>query len=278
MDQWRRVGPVNFRFFQEARLQAHYAAQWLARAARAYIPARPLDAHTSLAWDGEFGGLVTHPLWDGTRLGLRIADLSLAVIDGTTQALPLDGRAEADVRRWLGERLAAKGCDVSKLDAPGPYDLPDHVLARGARYSLEELGAQFEALAAWYANAHGLLESVRSRPAMRRLRAPAVRCWPHHFDMDSAVPMGRSGGKDRGMGLGFCPGDEFCGEPYFYVTMWPEPWIPNMPLLPPQGHWHSYKFFAALSPAHKIVVAADQDAYVEAFFDVAIEAALRALR
>jgi hypothetical protein len=33
---------------------------------------------------------------------------------------------------------------------------------------------------------------------------------------------------------------------------------------------------AALAPAHKIVVAADQGAYVEAFFDVAIKAALEA--
>ena len=29
----------------EARLQAHYAAQWLARAARAYVPLQPDDGH-----------------------------------------------------------------------------------------------------------------------------------------------------------------------------------------------------------------------------------------
>ena len=34
MTTWRPVGAVNFRFFHAARLQAHYAALWLARAAR----------------------------------------------------------------------------------------------------------------------------------------------------------------------------------------------------------------------------------------------------
>src|SRR5262249_7419760 len=38
------------------RLQAHHAVQWLARAARAYIPPQPDDEHTNLGWDGALGG------------------------------------------------------------------------------------------------------------------------------------------------------------------------------------------------------------------------------
>jgi hypothetical protein len=44
------------------------------------------------------------------------------------------------------------------------------------------------------------------------------------------------------------------------------------------GHWHSYKFLAALAPAHKIVAALDQGAYVRQFLDVSVKAALDALR
>ena len=74
---WQSVPRANFMFLHAARLQAHYATQWLGRAARAYVPAEPHDRHTSLGWDDAFGGLTTHPLPDGSRLGLRIADLTL---------------------------------------------------------------------------------------------------------------------------------------------------------------------------------------------------------
>jgi hypothetical protein len=271
---WRPVKGVDFRKLHDARLQAHYAAQWLARFARAYIAARPDDGHTNFGWDDTFNGLVTHSLPDGTRLGLNVAELSIAVLGDAAQTLSLDGRADAEVRAWLGRQLAGRDLDPRKLDAASPYDMPAHVLALGARYSIDELIEPFRMLSTWYADASGLLGRLGEKLAARKLKAPPVRCWPHHFDLDSPVAFSRT----SGMGLGFSPGDDYCDEPYFYVTIYPEPVIPLLPLLPPQGHWHSYEFVAALAPAHKIVVAADQGAYVEAFFDVAIDAALNALR
>jgi hypothetical protein len=261
-------------FLHAARMQAHHALQWLARAARAYIPAQPHDFHTNLGWDDDFGGLVTHPLSDGSRLGLRIADLTLAFLDQHPHALPLDGRAEAEVKTWLRDHIAARNLASGKLDDPLPYALPDHALALGARYSLDELGDAFRTLSTWAANAHGALAAVQHRLASKKFKAPVVRCWPHHFDFDTLVELGRG----RTMGLGYCPGDEFCDEPYFYTSMYPEPSIPKLPLLPAMAHWHTYKFLAALAPAHKIVAARDQGHYVRQFLDVSVTAALDALR
>ena len=271
---WQNVPRLSFYHLHAARLQAHYAAQWLARAARAFVPARLHDGHTNLGWDDGFGGLVTHALPDGARAGLRIADLTLAVLGGAPQMLPLDGRADPEVRAWLGAKLAARGFQAHKLDVPAPYELPWHAIALGARYSLDE---QTEALAAhahWFANANGALGTVQKELAARGLKAPAVRCWPHHFDLDCLVDLGRG----RSMGLGFCPGDEYCDEPYFYTSMWPEPPIPKLPLLPAMAHWHTYKFLAALAPAHKILAAHDQGGYVRQFLDASVKAALEAMR
>jgi hypothetical protein len=271
---WQPVVRANFMFLRAARLQGHYAAQWLARAARAYVPAQPDDRHTSFGWDDGFGGFVTHPLPSGARLGLRFADLTLAVLGGESHELALDGRAEADVRAWLGAQLAATGLVAGKLDAPQPYAIPEHALALGARYSLDELGEALHTLSMWSANAHAALAAVQQGLAAKKLKAPAVRCWPHRFDFDCLVALGRG----RTMGVGFCPGDEFCDEPYFYTSMWPEPSIPGLPLLPAMAHWHTYKFLAAMAPAHKIVAAHDQGAYVHRFLDVAVATALDALR
>jgi hypothetical protein len=271
---WQNVPRANFMFLHAARMQAHYAVQWLARAARAYIPPRPGDAHTSLGWDGAFGGLTTHPLPDGSRLGLRIADLTLSFLDVQPHALALDGRAEAEVRSWLGGHVAARNLAAGRLDEPAPYALPEHALARGARYSLDELGAELAVIVTWYDNAHQALSGVQKRLAARSLKAPPVRCWPHHFDMDCLVALPRG----RSIGIGYCPGDEYCDEPYFYTSIWPEPFIPSLPLLPALAHWHTYKFLAALAPAHKIVAATDQGSYVQQYLDIAVKAALDALR
>jgi hypothetical protein len=271
---WQPVPRANFMFLHAARLQAHYAAQWLARTARAALPAEPDERHTSLSWDDAFGGLTTHRLADGSRLGLRLADLTLAFLDREPQALPLDGRAEAEVGAWLGGHLAARKLAAGRLDAPLPYALPDHVLARGARYSLDELGEALQVLATWYSNADAVLAGLQRQLAARRLKAPPVRCWPEHFDLACAVDLGRG----RTVGIGHSPGDEFCDEPYFYTSMWPEPSIPGLPLLPAMAHWHTYKFLAALAPAHKIVAAHDQGAYVRQFLDASVAAALHALR
>jgi hypothetical protein len=271
---WQTVPRLSFYFLHEARLQAHYAAQWLARTARAYVTPQPHDRHTSFGWNAAFGGLVTHPLPDGSRLGLRIADLTLAFLDVHPHRLALDGRADAEVRTWLGGHIAARNLAVGKLDKPSPYAMPLHAIATGARYSLDELGEAFAGHAAWYANACAALSEVQKELARRELKAPLVRCWPHHFDLNCLVDLGRG----RSMGIGYCPGDDYCDEPYFYTSMVPEPFIPSLPLLPAMAHWHTYKFLAALAPAHKILAAHDQGAYVRQYLDAALAAALGALR
>src|SRR5262245_55766142 len=131
---WQHVTVADYRKLRDARLLAHYGAQWLARGARAYLPAKAREAHTNLGWDNNFRGLVTHAMPGGVQLGLRIPDLTLSMI-GSNDALPLDGRAEPEVRAWLGAKLAARGFDAAKLDAPLPYDMPHNAVALGARYS-----------------------------------------------------------------------------------------------------------------------------------------------
>ena len=252
---WQDVPRANFMLLHAARLQAHYAAQWLARAARAYVPERPHDGHTNLGWDAIFGGFATHPLPDGSRLGLRIADLTLAFLDVHPHALPLDGRADAEVRTWLGGHVAARNLALRQarrsvaLRYAGPC-----AGARRALFARRTTATPSRCSSTWASNAHAALASVQKRLAAKKLKAPRSTLLAASFRSGHLVDLGRG----RSMGIGYCPGDEFCDEPYFYTSMWPEPSIPNLPLLPAMAHWHTYKFLAALAPAHKIVAAHDQ--------------------
>lgn len=276
---WRPLRGVDRSQLREARLQAHHATQWLARAARAYIPARPDDAHTNLGWDDRLDGLTTHALRDGVRLGLKIADLALIVLDnGGTPALQLDGQRDAAARRWLDARIAALGFDPAGLDAPAPYTIPAHAVANGAAYAAGGFADAFTELAAWFANADRALDGVRAAMAGRGFAASAVRCWPHHLDIATLALLDASGADHvRSVNVGLSPGDDWYDEPYFYVSPYPYPDAARLPALPPLGHWHTRGFTAAIAPASRIAATRDREAESVAFLRAATESAVTAL-
>ena len=180
------------------------------------------------------------------------------------------GRCDPDACAWLMGHAGMRNLDPGALDAPLPYMLPER--SGGGAYAVdaEPLGQ----LATWFSNANGALGAVRGEIAARKLDAPPVRCWPHHFDLDTLVTVA----PDRTSGVGFEPGDDYYDEPYFYVSLYPAPDAATLPPLPAIGHWHAKNFTAAIAPAHRIVAANDQGGAVAAFLRVATDATIAALK
>jgi hypothetical protein len=271
---WRPLRGVERSRLSAARLQAHYAVQWLARAARAYIPAGPDDSHTNLGWDDALDGFTGHPVKDGVRLGLSVARLELVVLGGPNRAaFGLNGQTNAAARRWCGEQMTALGLDAADLDAPAPYTIAAHAIATGAAYDAATYVEALAELASWFANANRTLEGTRAAMSGRGFAASAVRCWPHHFDIATLAALDAR----RSVNTGLSPGDEWYDEPYFYVSPYPYPDTATLPKLPPLGHWHMRGFTAAIAPASRILAAADRQAASEEFLRAAAEGAVRAL-
>ncbi len=279
--KWRPLHGVDQGRLNEARLQSHYAVQWLARAARAYIPPQPDDGHTSLRWDEDLDGFITQPLTDGARLSLQISTLTLAVHGdepARVQSFPLIGRSDKQARQWLGEQFAARGIDARRLDASSPYEIPEHAIAQGASYGPAGLADALAELAAWYANADVLLGRVRARMIESKLAASPVCCWPHHFDLATLTTRPTRHGDTTGsIGAGFSPGDEYYDQPYFYVSVYPEPDPTTLPLLPAMGHWHTREFTAGIKLGHKILAATDAGAETDDFLQGTVTVALEML-
>jgi hypothetical protein len=279
---WRPLGGLARARLAEARLETHHAVQWLARTARAFIPAKPDDSHTNLGWDDALDGFSTHPLQDGARLGLRISDLTLVLLPvsgaGSSEQLRLHGRPNADARAWLGQHLRARGLDDGALDAPSPYEIPAHAIAKGAAYREVELKDALGELAAWFANAEISLGRIRERYAAKKLQVSPVRCWPHHFDLATLLSLDAGGGEQaRTVNAGLSPGDESYNEPYFYVSPYPYPAAAKLPKLSKLGHWHTQGFTAAVAPASRIIAAENRQAESEAFLQEAVEGAMKVL-
>jgi hypothetical protein len=279
---WRPYRVTDQRRLSEARLQAHYAVQWLARTARAYIQPQPDDGHTSLLWDRSLDGFMTQALPDGARLSLKIADLTLALHDGDragpVQAFCLNRQADTQARQWLGAQLAARGLDVRGLDAASPYPMPAHAIAQGAVYDAAGCADALAELAAWYGNAELLLSGVKSQMLERKLAASPVCCWPHHFDLATLITLPtRTAGVTGYVGAGLSPGDDYYDEPYYYVSVYPRPDPAALPSLPALGFWHTHEFTAAVSPAHRIVAARDQQSETDDFLQGSVAVAIKLL-
>jgi hypothetical protein len=276
---WRPLRGIDQRRLSMARLQAHHAAQWLARAARAYVPPQP-DDHTNLGWSNTFDGFTTHLMQGGMCLSLKIADLTLVLHCGerTIQSFSLDGRTDAQARQWLGEQLGARGLDARALDAPSPYEMPAHAVTQGGAYGVEDVADALVEIAAWFANAEFLLVRVQRQMIGRMLTVSDVRCWPHHFDFATLISFPTRGTDVTGyVGAGLSPGDEYYDEPYFYVSVYPKPDGAALPRVPKLGHWHTYGFTAAIAAAHQIVAANNQEDEVDEFLRATVDVAIKIL-
>jgi hypothetical protein len=257
----------------DARVELHWAAQIPAAVARAEIPPLLDDSHTSLAWiagDALLAGGLTPR---GLRLGLRVSELTLVVLDAAGRhgdELSLRGLAYDEALAWAAQRLggAAGG-------AP-PYEMPAHAVARGAPFRGDE--AALAELARWFASADRLLGAFAATVPLPGGHDLPVRCWPHHFDIATLIELPRRTPMDvRTIGLGLSPGDDARREPYFYVTPWPYPQDPALPDLPPGAAWQREGWFGAVLTSSAIFTGRDTSPLARAqlvvsFFDAATRA------
>ncbi|HLL28104.1 MAG TPA: hypothetical protein VKT73_10740 [Xanthobacteraceae bacterium] len=270
---------------REARLQAHYAVQWLGRFGGAFVSPEPDYSHTSMDWHDSLPGLATKALKDGTRLGLRISDLLFVFLgkDGApikSSSYPLDGRTDKDVRQWLGKELGARGMDAATLDKIAPYEIPAHAIAKGAAYDVRKAGGSLGELEGWFAAAHSALEKIRRQMSKRSLSASPVRGWPHHFDIATLISLDAGGGEHgRSVNAGLSPGDEYYNEPYYYVSPYPHPAPATLPSLSGIGHWHTKDFTAAIATMFEIADGKNKniEAAADDFLQEAVDKSIKIL-
>jgi len=264
---WEPLGAVAPRDLVAARLTLHWAAQLVAAAGAALVPARADDSHTALHWEPARRALVGEPI--GARaVALVLADLALTV-DG--DRLDLAGRTRDEALAWLG---AAFG-----VAPPAPY--PHQPPGEPPERFVPAPAGQAE-LARWYADAALVLAPVAAAP---------IRTWPHHFDIATlfelpprlsgaatlnggAPETARRGG--RTIGVGLSPGDASYAEPYFYVSPWPYPPDRAGPPLP-AGRWHVEGWLGAVLVGSELVSHADTEAVARRFVDDALAACRKML-
>jgi hypothetical protein len=276
---WDQLSKIDPKALWEARLQAHHAVQWVARAACANIMPMPGDTQSNLGWDRDQAALVSHELrgrsGDTLRVGLAIATMTLIVLRDKTviDQFALDGKRHADAGIWLDRILGAAGLALPS-GATLSYAIPAHPVGDGAAYASGSQRGEFAVIANWFACADDMIGDIRSRAPQGQ--ASALRCWPHHFDLATLWTLGDGDAQTApSVGIGLSPGDGYYAQPYFYVTPWPRPAPERLPPLPPPGDWHTTDFIGAILTGEAIVALPDRAVRTRQFLDAAVSVARR---
>lgn len=275
---WDELGRIDPKALWEARLQAHHAVQWVARAAGANIPAMPGDTQYNLGWQRDQGALVSHELRGRStslRVGLVVANLTLIALRDASviDQFALNGKRHADAGVWLDRIFSGAGLALAS-GATLPYAIPAHPVGDGGAYSAGSPRGEFAALANWFACADDMLATIQG--ALPQGAASLVRCWPHRFDIATLWTLGEGDAQTApSVGIGMCPGDVHYAQPYFYVTPWPRPAPEKLPPLPPPGDWHIGEFIGAVLAGDAIVAVPDRAVRTRQFLDAAMNVARR---
>lgn len=273
---WKTLGAVAPGELVDARLQLHHAVQVVASAGATLLAPQPDDSHPNQEWMDSLGALVGRALpGSGVQLGLRVADLSLLLVDAEGRAgaeLALDGKTLEDAYAWLAAVSPVAGLELPSAGITRvAYEIPSHPTAKGAAFSLTPRDA-FGELAHWFANGHHALVALASRLP----NTSEVRCWPHHFDLGALAVVATTpdGSLAKSIGLGLSPGDESYAEPYAYVSPWPYPAPNTLPELGHGGHWHTEGYTSAILTGSELIAptSESQSERLHAFLDTAVRA------
>lgn len=273
---WTDLGRMPPTALVRARHFAHAAAQWATKAARANLTAVADDSHSSLAWDGQVGALVSQPLsgrGGELTIGVRIAPLHLIALQKgrAPSEFSLDGQTDSAVGAWVDSVLKAAGlAPASSVSLP--YTIAGHAGGNGSHYEVRGEAKALEELARWFSTASETLEVVRTALTALSPGPTPVRCWPHHFDIATLVRLEDGDSEHaRAVGIGVSPGDELYSQPYAYISPWPPLKATNLPSPPAPGHWQIQGFVGVVATGEAIVALQDRQQGLRRFFLEAFE-------
>lgn len=255
MSDWETLGAVDPRRLMDARLQMHWAAQAAAAVGKLLGAPRPDSSQQSFQWLAGPRCLAQAPIAGRTtfRSALRFDPPALAFLDESELSLrefSLPGRTLDEAYSWVRETTADLYGAPLPAELERGVDLPSHPVAAGACFQVGP-PAPYAELERYFGGASRILETLtKGFPG-----ASAVRCWPHHFDIATRIQLDPGGDPEtsRSLGVGLSPGDDTYAEPYFYVTAWPYPEDPELPVLRFGGTWHRDGWLGAILLAEALV-------------------------
>ncbi|NOQ23828.1 MAG: hypothetical protein GQ564_00560 [Bacteroidales bacterium] len=224
---------------QEALLQQHHAAQFIAMVGKYLVPQQADDSNTNMLYSLEQELLIGNKLSNGMHIALHLADLKLNIEDenfSSKHEISLKGKTKNQVFNELKQVLEKFDINVTSLVNELHYEIPAHNLDKGLVFNILDMES-FRENTFYRINAEIIINDIASDFDS----ASTVRIWPHHFDTGSYIPLEFDAKNEitKSINIGWAIPDEMINEPYYYLSLWTKNTVVDFNKLPAPdaGEW-----------------------------------------
>jgi hypothetical protein len=271
MNNWKVINKINLTDLRETRKGLHQAVQIVSAFPRNLLSHDATDGTASLTWNPRISGLESLP-FSTTQGAVKVVlsfnscSLQLHLNNIVKDSFVMKHHSLNQGLQWLKTKASQIGIDPYKINLELPYEIE--------QYDHDQLlkvnDAALQVYRALYHNSHLLLKCL---VVEKWEEAFDIRCWPHHFDLATLIPLEKNEEGDilKSIGVGFSPGDEGIEEPYFYANIWPSVSYDSLAAKPLEiGKWNKHGWSGAVM-SYSGFVESDQSELLESFINQAME-------
>ncbi|MEO9854188.1 MAG: DUF5996 family protein [Reichenbachiella sp.] len=230
------------------RKSLHQAIQLVSAVPRNILPKDPTDGMSSLEWNAQLESLESLPVTNDhgeIRVGLKFETFALYItVDHDSKvALELSGRSVDQGLTWLKAELAKYDISSESINLDLPYEIENYDYSKILQVNNEALTV--------FGQLYQMTAEVLADITRKWEEAFDIRCWPHHFDLATLIPLETDQENEitKSIGIGLSPGDDGINEPYVYVNIWPQVEVVTLQQHKlAQGDWNTEGWSGAVLP------------------------------
>ncbi len=125
LNNWPKIEVFQTKQYRDARVEAHNALFWMARAAHSFAEPMPENSHLHLSWEEKTADFRTQAFDDYIQIGINLSELELYFCE-KKQKVPhsfwLDEKTPAFVEAWYLVELLHRGIDPETFSTSLPFD------------------------------------------------------------------------------------------------------------------------------------------------------------
>ncbi len=269
--EWYALRSLDLDLLRSMKNDCHLAIQNVSAVGRTFLEPVSNDRNASLNWIPGLWRLAGN--WVSGihkfRSSLSFDDFSIYLVDekvNTLDSITLSEKSENQVLVWLEQHIISLNLSSSHLVMNPPYSLPPDLRDKKG-FSLPDLDL-IKDLGGYFHDAFILFSEYRQC----HKDTSAIEVYPKRFNMEMRIILIETDEEetDTYITLGFCPGDKYYDEPYYYVTSRPHIMETVLPKFSTRGFWHKNNWFGSVYFTRNLWDSSDQKATAMYFFDESI--------
>jgi len=198
--------------------QLHWLCQTIAKANRSFVPSKDDDSHTNLYFDSLGNRILGR--WFDTENGkimltLNLSNLQFEWLNSAYQVVSFFktiGKNIDAVEKEIDHNLGKLGLSSNGFTDKLHFEIPDYSFTTKAVKAINE-----KDLKEWKYFRNLANELCLELLGYLQIDGE-IRIWPHHFDTGIYIETHTG----MGIGYGLAMSDALVGDPYFYMTGYPE--------------------------------------------------------